>query len=482
MRILNTLILFLFLSFPILSQEQIGLRLDNYSGVNGLMINPTQSVTSPFRWDLNLISGGFNAQSNYGYLKESSLLDFYRNGETVVAQRDIENGGVAPANAIIAVANNSDKNKYFSTFGFGTGPSLMINLESGHSLGFFTNARFGFSTHDIPDAISFDRFYDTPYFDFVGVESFHMAGMAWAELGLNYAFKFPTYDGYMAIGANVKFIQGYEAAFFQTSAVNPTAQIPGDTLLFQSLTADYGLTTSNLSVADFPDDASPSATINGGGIGIDLGYSYIYEGDEDNYKWKLGASLLDLGSINFTKNAQVHDLRNDTLQFFDQEKYQEGLVEDRIKLLSFETYGDSTASLEARNFRVALPSALSLQFDYMLVENVYVNALLVQRLALGGSAALRRNNLLAVSGRYEHRWFGGGISISALNYKQVAVGLSGRLGFLTLGTEDVGSLFGKRNLNSTDFYLGFKINPFDIGLNLGGGGGGRGKNVKCYEF
>jgi len=49
MRILSTLILVLFLSFPILSQEQIGLRLDNYSGVNGLMINPTQSVTSPFR-------------------------------------------------------------------------------------------------------------------------------------------------------------------------------------------------------------------------------------------------------------------------------------------------------------------------------------------------------------------------------------------------------------------------------------------------
>jgi len=309
-----------------------------------------------------------------------------------------------------------------------------------------------------------------------------MAGIAWAELGLNYAYKFPTYDGYMALGANIKFIQGYEAAFFQTSTVNPTAQIPGDTLLFQALNADYGLTTSNLSVADFPDDASPSPTINGGGIGIDLGFTYIYEGNEDNYKWKLGASLLDLGSINFTKNAQVHDLRNDTLQFFDQNVYKEGLIEDRISLLSFETYGDSTASLESRNFRVALPSALSLQFDYMLVENIYVNALLVQRVALGGSAALRRNNLFAVSGRFEHRWFGGGISLSALNYKQIAVGLSGRLAFLTFGTEDIGSLFGKRKLNSTDFYMGFKINPFGLGLNLGGGGRGRGKNVKCYEF
>ena len=482
MRILSTLTLLLFLVFPIFSQEQIGLRLDNYSGVNGLLINPTQSVTSPFRWDLNLFSGGFNGQSNYGHLQETSLLHAWQNGESIVAQRDIENGATPPTGALIAVANNSNSKKYLSSFGFGTGPSLMINMESGHSVGFFTQARFGYSIHDIPASISFDRFYDTPFFDFIEVEPFHMAGMAWAELGLNYAYKFPTYDGYMALGINLKFIQGYEAAFLQTSAVNPVSQNPGDTIIFQALNVDYGLTTSNLSVADFPDDASASPTINGGGIGVDLGYSYIYEGDEDNYKWKLGASLLDLGSINFTKNAEVHDLRNDTLQSFDQNQYKEGLIEERIQSISFETYGDSTASLEARSFRVALPSALSLQFDYMLIENVYVNALLIQRIALGGSAALRRNNLFAVSGRFEHRWFGGGISISALNYKQVAVGLSGRLAFLTLGTEDVGSLFGRRNLNSTDFYVGIKINPFDLGLNLGGGGSGRGKNVKCYEF
>ena len=480
MRILSTLTLLLLLSFPILSQEQIGLRLDNYSGVNGLIINPTQSVTSPFKWDLNIVSGGFNAQSNYGYFRESSLLDLWQNGDNIIAERDLESGSIPPANSIVAVANNDDGEKYFSTFGIGTGPSLMLNLESGHSFGFFTNARFGYSIHDIPAAVSFDRFYDTPFFDFVDVEPFSMAGIAWAELGLNYAYKFPTYDGYMALGINVKFIQGYEAAFLQASAVNPTAQIPGDTLIFESLNADYGLTTSNLSLVDFPGDASASPTINGGGFGIDLGYTYIYEGNEDNYKWKLGASLLDLGSINFDKNTEVHDLRNDTLQFLDQNVYKEGLIEDRIRLLSFETFGDSTASLEIRNFRVALPSALSFQFDYMLIENIYVNTLLIQRIALGGSAALRRNNLLAVSGRYEHRWFGGGVSISALNYKQVAVGLSGRLAFLTFGTEDVGSLFGRKKFDSTDFYLGFKINPFDLGLNLGGRG--RGKNVKCYEF
>ena len=118
----------------------------------------------------------------------------------------------------------------------------------------------------------------------------------------------------------------------------------------------------------------------------------------------------------------------------------------------------------------------------MLMEKVYVNGLLVQRIALGGTPALRRNNLLAGSARFEHRWYGGGVSLSLLNYKQLAVGFSARLAFLTIGSEDIGSLMGKRNLNSTDFYVGLKLNPFGLGWNFGGGGGRRGKNVKCYEF
>ena len=483
MRFLSTLFFISFLSISLFAQEQIGLRMDNYSGVNGLMINPTQSLTSPFKWDLNLFSGGFNAQSNYGYLNQTSLLHAYKNGESIIAQRDLDAGSAPPANTLVAVSNTRNGDKYFSTFGIVTGPSLMLNLESGHSFGVFTNARFGYSIFDIPDVLDFDRFYDTPFNSFLEVDPFHMAAMAWTELGLNYAYKFPTYDGYMGIGINIKFQQGFEAAFLQTSAVNPTAQIPGDTLLFQSLNADYGLTTYNLAAADSADPGNISPSGSGGGLGIDLGYTYIYEGNEDNYKWKLGASLLDLGSITYRNNAEVHDIRNDTIQFVDQIKYQEGSFAERIKSLSFETYGDSTASLQTRSFKVALPTALSLQFDYMLVENLYVNALLVQRIALGGTPSLRRNNLLAVSGRYEHRWFGGGISLAALNYKQVAVGLSARLAFITIGSDDIGSIFGTGKLNSTDFYVGVKLNPFGLGWNIGGGGrGGRGKNVKCYEF
>jgi len=69
-----------------------------------------------------------------------------------------------------------------------------------------------------------------------------------------------------------------------------------------------------------------------------------------------------------------------------------------------------------------------------------------------------------------------------LNYQKLSLGTSLRLAFLTIGSDDIGSFFGKRNLDSTDFYIALKVNPFNLGLNIGGGGRRRGKNVKCYQF
>jgi hypothetical protein len=460
--------------FSTYAQEQLGLRTDNYSGIHGSLLNPSHNVTSLFRWDLNLVSAGFSAQTNYGFVKNTNVFHTIRNGDNLILAQDVENSTTIGSDDLVADFNDNKKLKYVSVLANVMGPSLMIKLSNGHSFGFFTNGRSAISSHDIPNVLNYSTFFDTPFNEFIDVDAFKISTMVWSEFGLNYAAKIETNDGYFGLGANLKFINAYEAAYINIKRGVLSAQIQGDTILFQSPHLNYGVTNSNLEGED------PSLQSNGFGVGVDLGFTYVYEGGEDHYKWKLGVSLLDLGQIELSRNAEEHDLNTDTLVVFPSRQFESVSNQDRIHLLSEIGLADSTASLTSSNFRMGLPGAISIQADYKIMEYFYVNGVFVQRIPMGENS-IRRNNLMAVTPRFEHRWLGFSMPVVLLNYQKLSLGTSVRLAFLTIGSDDLGSFFGKKKLDSTDFYIALKVNPFNLGLNLGGGGK-RGKGVKCYQF
>jgi len=470
-----TLICFIFAVFSTHAQEQLGLRTNNYSGIHGSLLNPSHNVTSLFRWDLNLVSAGVSAQTNYGFIQNTNVFHAIKNGENLILAQDVENPNALGPDDLVADFNDNKKLKYVSVFANAMGPSLMVKLKNGHSFGFFTNARVAVSTHDIPSILNYTTFFQTSFNDFINIDGFKVSTMAWSEFGLNYAAKMETNEGYFGLGANLKFINAYEAAYINIKRTVPAAQISGDTMLFRNPHLNYGVTNANLEGND------PSFQSNGFGVGVDLGFTYVYEGNEDHYKWKLGVSLLDLGQIELSRNAEAHDLNTDTLVVFPSKQFQSISNQDRIHLLSEIGLGDSTASFNSSSFRIGLPGAISIQGDYKIAEYFYVNGIFVQRIPMGVNS-IRRNNLMAVTPRFEHRWFGFSMPVVLLNYQKLSLGTSVRLAFLTIGSDDVGSFFGKKNLDSTDFYVALKINPFNLGLNLGGGGRRRGKGVKCYQF
>ena len=67
--------LFIIFSIPLSAQEQLGLRFDNYSGINGVTLNPTNNLTSPFKWDINLVAVGIFGENNYGYIENTSAIN-----------------------------------------------------------------------------------------------------------------------------------------------------------------------------------------------------------------------------------------------------------------------------------------------------------------------------------------------------------------------------------------------------------------------
>ena len=70
-------------------------------------------------------------------------------------------------------------------------------------------------------------------------------------------------------------------------------------------------------------------------------------------------------------------------------------------------------------------------------------------------------------------------------YEEFNVGASVRLGFITIGSENLGSIFKKSDFTGSDIYFALKVNPFNIdfgGRAIRSGSKNRGKKSKCYRF
>ncbi len=363
-----------------------------------------------------------------------------------------------------------------------TGPAFSFKIGDENSIGFFTNLRAAFSTQTIPSELGYYQVYQTQRNTPLEVKKGMIAGMVWSEIGLSYARKIYISDGYLGVGANIKLLNGYEAGFAHNLTSFTAVQQLGDTVSINTPDIEFGYTNSNLGIID---GDSFSRDKNGGGIAVDLGVTYVYEGGEDNYKLKLGASILDFGRINFNRNAGKYRLNYEGDNEFSASDYSDLTnPDDLVEVVSLNVYNNTETIKTNSQFGLWLPTAISLQADYMIIPMFYVNGVLVQRFpALG--AAVERGNMLAITPRFEHQWFAAALPLVVYNYKHVNIGATVRLGYLTLGTENLGSLMSSSsNFTGTDFYVGLKINPFNLGLNFGGGGGrGRGgKKVKCYEF
>ena len=474
-KVIAIAILMLTLSYTTLfSQEQLGLKLENYSGVNSLLLNPTYQTTSPFSWDINLVSAGVFFDNNYAYVRDASILDVINNSDAVRPLPDLDPDVDNMDEFLIMDYYDGNNRKRVSSLTTVMGPSLLINLKSGFSFGVFTNFRAAVSVRKLPPSLNYYRFEEQLNNEVFSVEPFKVATMAWSEIGFNLSRQIEIAEGSIAFGGNLKVLNGYEAAYFNNRSNFNLQRIDDDSLYFENLDVEFGYTNSNVDSDQF------ALNRNGMGVGLDLGFTYINSFDDGDYIWKAGAALVDIGRISFSKNAVKHRVITDFPVDIDVDDYDNsGTIEEKLSLFSYQTMYDSLASSQAGNFNIWLPAALTAYGDYRVTKNVYANVLLVQGLPLGENA-IGRDNILALTPRYEHRWFGAMLPVSLYNYSKLRVGVSARLAFITIGSDNLGSFFKQSELTGSDIYVGIKVNPFK--LNFSGGGRGNNKAVRCYHF
>lgn len=479
MRQIGTLLslcLFLFCTNSNLkAQEQLGLRTDNYSGVNSLMLNPANFLSSSFNWDLNVAGVGLFGENSYGYIQNTHLLDIKRLFPNVEGAFDYDNENLLPENTLVTDYYITNRKSYYMGLVTVLGPSFSMKLKSDQTFGIFTSFRAASSSHDIPPSLNFYFWDKTPYYEAIDVSPVKGAAMAWSEIGLNYGKRFESYNGHIDLGVSIKLLQGYEGFFFENKTRVNITQLRGDTVSIDGPNMIYGLTTTNASK-----ELDVKLKQNGIGMAADLGIVYTIDGNSDTYQWRFGFGVLDIGKIQFNRNAEMHEINTDQEIKLRKTEYLElNTADEAIKLLSYQALGDSTASYSKGAFGIWLPGAISLQADYAVTPNIFINGLIIQRLGYK-QAAVERGNFIAITPRYEHRWYGISFPISFYNWEEFNFGASLRLGFITIGSENLGSYFHRSDFTGSDFYFAIKVNPFD--LNLGGGSNNRGKGAKCYYF
>lgn len=485
----SSALLFFVLGFGLLpslrAQLQPGWALDPHAGISAVFLQPAATATVPYNWDLHL--GGVAAS-----MSNNSL--FVRNASLPGLARDLlATEGIELDDETLAFRINNHTYTYdFTThekpvFLHATaevlGPAFSIQLGDFTRLGAFTRLRAVASTRRADPVFNYYNFTNTSASEPVQLDAFYAAAAAWAEVGghLSRAF-YVSNDAELRLGLNLKFLLPVEG----TAIYNPD----GSSAIQEgvmSRTIINGKTDIQLT------NGATGGGAAGRGLGADLGVQYAWGSTRgvSGYRYTLGASILDLGGINFNQRSRAYNFSNAGLVRLEgplyDSLYTDGGADAALAQLSRDFYdGNATAARQGATFNVGLPTMVSAQFSVKPIQDVLVTAVYTGDLPLR-VRQLSRGQQLVVSGHFSRWWYGASLSAGIYDWRGFNLGGQLRAGPIYLGSGRLfGSLLGAGKLAAADFYIGLRLHDF------GGSGGKKGKNykgkrkkgqaVKCYDF
>lgn len=440
----------------------------NYAGSRALAVNPSLMTTSFVYADFGL-NLGVVAYNDFAYLHAS---DYYRllNGENpsdyYVDGRRYDVGFLI----------NSKPKYVYETLDFNL-LSAMYNKDGKHAFGIVINNRVYTSAKRVPwevleaslksiDSTFFDRNYVS--------KNTKISLMAWSEVGLSYAATVLDFDyDKVDFGITAKGLLGYSGVALNLNKVDKDI-VDKNISIIHSLDMSAAMSAPIDYDAKFADGQifDANSIVNGFGLGFDIGFTYTHKisnkhisaskhaciAPKINYHWRFGVSLLDVGAISFKNNAKIYKFLTDTDKTFDVRDLEDSEdFEAMMDKLSGAFYDDPSDADGGSKFLMGLPTALSVQFDYHLAKNVYVNATWVQPLRLLRYST-RRPAQVVVEPRFESRYFDLTMPVTFYNYEKIFLGAELRLAFLTVGTHNIFNFLGVGESYGLDAYVALKFN------------------------
>ena len=366
---------------------------------------------------------------------------------------------------------NNTKDKYFYGNVKVLGPAVMVQAGK-HTFALSTFFRSVNSGNNIPyevPIIMYEEISYEPYHNINFVENnYSFATLTWSEIDLSYAYDFfDQYENRLTFGATVKGLFGHEGGYVSINNVDFVIK-DKKSVQFNNLDAEFGY---SLPVDYQTSEILLDPLTKGYGFGVDLGFVFTKKKSSfapyhekklcarpySDYKYRIGLSLIDIGSITFKENAEKHSFDNVGLYWegFDTIHY-DG-IHRIVQSYSKAFYGDTGTSYVSDKIKIALPTTVSLQFDYHIHKDFYLAAIWNQPVKYQPNQVYQPS-LVAIIPRYENRMIGVSVPVSLFNYQKPAIGLALRIYSFTIGTENMATWMGFSDFTGMDFYFSLKIN------------------------
>ncbi|MFA8299345.1 MAG: DUF5723 family protein [Hyphomicrobiales bacterium] len=440
-------------------QEMIGLSSSNYAGINGSILNPSSMSFSRNYIEVNIISSHTFGKNNSLYIpRRDNRGVLFADGELPKYNND---------NSLLLFSNKDAKNIFISQRIIL--PSIMYNYKD-HSFGFMAQARAYASGINIPYEFPVIAYKGLNYMPIQNINfdnhKFDINAQSWAEFSLLYSKKiYKNLFSQLSAGISLKYLKGYSAAYMKFD--NIKFDIPSDyNIEINNLNSEFGYASPvNLST----NRIETSPLFIGEGVGFDLGFTYI-NGKKihqntyrmqpcavefDEYIYKIGVSIIDVGQIRYDERTRVHLYDNVSARWNDA-KINFNSLDSLFYTLDTLFYGAPGRSLKSTAFSMGLPTAISIQADYNFYKDFYASGVWVQGIKLFKNS-MYRGALLAITPRYETPILEVGIPVSLYNYEYPDLGAYVRIGYFTIGSESLSSLLGIGNLKGTDIYFSLKF-------------------------
>ena len=447
-------------------QDMIGLTFSEYSGITGTAVNPALMTGSKVFLDVNILGGHAGASNDMAYfLGENNTIKKFVSSDTIQL-----NDGPFLYNRNYNYYNNT-KNKYLALNARLLGPSGMLQFNH-HAIGLTTGVRSMHGGNHIPYEMPIVFYEGLEFPDYHGVEfddyNYSFVSMTWSEIGISYAYDIVNYyDDKLTVGITAKALFGHEGGYVAIDHANFIVH-DANTVEFIDLDAEIGY---SIPYDEQSNKFDVDPIIRGYGAGIDIGFVYtkkesIYDRNGtrgicskpyQEYKYKFGFSILDIGSITFNKGAIKHTYEDANLYWHDYDTTHFLGFNNTLRTYSEAFYNDPDKSYSGNSIKIGLPTVISFQLDYHVREKVYISALYMQPIRFN-LHTLWRPSQIAITPRYESKYFGASLPISLLNYKEPRIGLALRFYSLTMGTERFGSWLGISDFTGMDIYFSLKFN------------------------
>jgi len=432
------------------SQERIGLLYGNYNGINASQLNPSYLLRSQNKWEVQIVGLHSFFETNYGHINSSSLYDAISNQELLTIP-DIPFDDVANAQQHDVIFNSENIKTFFDAKTDLLGPGGFFKISNNKAIGFSTKIRGSITSFEVPSSLNYYTVKDLPGHKEFTANRFQLNALVWSEYAIHYAQSI----GKLELGVNLKYINGYTSFSFDNNYDIDYIE-RSDTLI--------ALEKGQFSFTD-PTNRNEQPDVIGNGLGIDIGINYL--NNDGSY---IGFSIIDLGYVNLNgKNYTVNFEANQFIIYSDYNFVKS--VNDQIQQMIRDGFAiDST-----EGHSVILPTAISFQYQKTFENKIGIQAHWIQNLRLS-DYQIRHSNSLTISATYDKKHFSAFIPVTMYNYTKVRIGAAIRVGFLTLGSDKVFSLFNKQEeFSGSDFYLNLKFYPFKIRHNTK-------QKVNCFNF